>query len=235
MTTPFRFKNFDIYQDQCAMKVGTDGVLLGAWCSWDEEPKNILDIGTGTGLISLMLAQKTTHSHITALEIDPLASSQANKNFCQSNYGDRIKSINTSLQDFKSEKRFDFIVSNPPFFTENLQVRGTQRQLARHTSSLDFDTLLYRTKALLSPQGAASFIFPYESTKEFLAKGRESNLFPRRITHVKGNETAKLKRSLIEFGQLPLEPKVDTLILEEERHVYTNTYHHMVKDFYLNL
>ena len=150
---PFIFKQFKIQQDNTAMKVGTDGVLLGAWAD-SENATNILDIGTGTGLIALMLAQRNLKANITAIEIDEQASLQASENFNNSPWEIRLSIKNLKLQDFVVEEKFDLIVSNPPFFNNTFQANSSERNIARQTETLSFNELLKNTASLLSENGA---------------------------------------------------------------------------------
>ena len=156
----FRFKKFTVYHDRCAMKGGTDGVLLGAWVNVLGE--NVLDVGTGTGLISLMMAQRNDKVVIDAIDIDGDAVSQAKDNIYNSPFGNRIKCWNASLQEFSSkvEKRYDVIVSNPPFFVQSLKSPNKERSLARHTDSLPIEDLIGLSASLLSQTGRISFIYP---------------------------------------------------------------------------
>ena len=156
---PFRFKQFEIFQDKTAMKVGTDGVLLGAWSNL-ETGDNILDIGAGTGLISLMLAQRFPNSRVDAIEIDYDAFLQAKENFEHSIFSERLKIKNTSLQVYSSDKKYDLIVSNPPFFTVNNSVDFDARKQARQQETLTFAELIEKSAKLLHKEGVASFIIP---------------------------------------------------------------------------
>ena len=159
----FKFKQFTIHQNDTAMKVGTDGVLLGAWTKIKTDTQNILDIGTGTGLIALMLAQKTlSSSQIDAVELDQLAYQQAKENFKLSNWSQKLQAINQSIQEFtiNTSKKYDLIISNPPFFRNSFASKNTQRQIARHTDSLSYDDLLYSVKKILLDDGIFQLSFP---------------------------------------------------------------------------
>jgi tRNA1Val (adenine37-N6)-methyltransferase len=235
MRKPFRFKQFDIFQDQTAMKVGTDGVLLGAWANLKNGNK-ILDIGTGTGLISLMLAQRFKNANIDAVEIDLDAYNQAKENFLNSKFQDRITIHQGAIQTFDFSSKYDLIVSNPPFFIKNDRVEVDARKLARQQETLTFSELLEKTSLLLSANGLASFIIPFDLEDEFIEIAKQFNLYSNKILHVKGNYESIVKRSLIElsFNQVD---KIDVLelVVESSRHCYTEDYINLTKDFYLKM
>lgn len=234
MKKPFKFKQFDIFQDRTAMKVGTDGVLLGAWTNAENKP-SILDIGTGTGLISLMLAQRFQDAQINAIEIDKEAYEQAKENFLNSKFNHRLFIVNQPLQDYQSPQKFDLIVSNPPFFINNQRVEADARKKARQQDSLTFEELLLRTSQLLQPTGDASFIIPFDLEEDFLAISAKFELFPSKITRVKGNKDAEIKRSLINLNFFQAEIDYSELIIEVERHQYTKDYINLTRDFYLKM
>jgi tRNA1Val (adenine37-N6)-methyltransferase len=239
MEKPFTFKQFTVYQDKCAMKIGTDGVLLGAWA----DPKNafsILDIGSGSGVVSLQMAQKSCAEVIDAIEIDADAFEQTVENFERSDWGDRLFCYHASLQEFVQEmedETYDFIISNPPFYNATYKSDGIseKRALARHTETLSFDSLLDATSKLLSEIGTCAFIIPFQYEDEFLKLANQVELFPNRIARVKGKEDTPIKRSLLQLSFKNTAPKISELILEIERHVYTSEYIALVKDFYLKM
>ena len=214
------------------MKVGTDGVLLGAWANI--VGKCVLDIGTGTGVISLMLAQRS-NTRITAIEIEENAFLQAKDNFSNSKWNGRLAIIHSSLQDFNSDYKLDTIVSNPPFFQNSLKTENTSRNFARHTDSLSFEHLLEFTSNNLSENGKASFIIPYDSEVKFINIAKENNLFASRICRIKGTENSPMKRSLIELNFKEADCKENLLTIEISRHVYTQEYINLTKDFYLKM
>jgi tRNA1Val (adenine37-N6)-methyltransferase len=234
---PFQFKQFSIYQDKTAMKVGTDGVLLGAWAEINNEVFSILDIGAGTGLIALMLAQKCNAEVIDAIELNDEAYEQTVENFEQSDWGDRLFCYHASLQEFADEieDKYDLIISNPPFYTSTYKELSEERAMARHTESLSYTELLEGTSKLLSEQGSCAFIIPFQEEENFISIAKENMLFPTRITRVKGTETAPLKRSLLQFSFSKTEIEINELIIEIERHQYTKEYINLVQDFYLKL
>ena len=165
MTEAFQFKQFTIRHDRCAMKVGTDGVLLGAWAN-AKGKQRILDIGTGSGLIALMLAQRTD-AMITGIEIDPASATQAQENAAASPWADRLQIVATDIAGYTSYQAFDLIVSNPPFFNEMLLPPGAARSQARHTQALTFEALLFHVQRLLSPEGSFCAILPATALTHF--------------------------------------------------------------------
>ncbi|WP_034045816.1 tRNA1(Val) (adenine(37)-N6)-methyltransferase [Wocania ichthyoenteri] len=237
MGKPFKFKQFVINQDQCAMKIGTDSVLLGAWISIVKNPFSILDIGAGTGVLSLMLAQRTHAELIDAIEIDDNSYEQCVDNFEQSHWGDRLFCYHTSLEEFTEEieDKYDLIVSNPPFYSEDYKTENKQRDLARFTDVMPFEHLIDSASKLLSDNGTFSVIIPFKEEVSFINLASKVNLFPNNILHVKGNLTSEIKRSLIEFSFRESDIKKSELIIETRRHQYTQDYINLTKDFYLKM
>lgn len=233
----FCFKKFKIDQERCAMKIGTDGVLLGAWTNVDFEPQSILDIGAGTGVLSLMLAQRCDAPTIDALEIDENAYEQCVENFEASPWGDRLYCYHAGLDEFVDEvdEVYDLIISNPPFYSETVSSGNTSRDLARQNDTLPFTELVESVSKLLSDRGTFSVIIPYKETEEFIALANTSGLYVWRICSVRGHSDAPLKRSLIEFSRTKADAIVETLTIEKERHEYTEAYVALTKDFYLKM
>jgi len=236
-TKPFQCKEFTILQDKTAMKVGTDGVLLGAWAELNKNLKSILDIGTGTGLIALQIAQRIDCETIDALEIESNAFEQAVENFENSDWRDRLFCYHTSLQEFANEieEKYDLIISNPPYYNDTFKNIENKRALARHTVTLSFNALLSSSAKLLSEFGTCAFIVPYKEEDVFIKIAKDNKLFPQRITRVRGNINTNFKRSLLQFSFSNLNPAIDELAIEIERHVFTEKYKNLVKDFYINL
>jgi len=237
MDKPFQFKQFAINQDRCAMKVGTDGVLLGAWASLDMNPDSILDIGSGTGLIALMLAERSTAETIDALEIDEAAYEQCVENFEASPWGDRLFCYHAGLDEFvvEWEDTYDLIVCNPPFYSEDVSSGNVSRDTARQNVALPFEELLKGVSILLSVDGIFSTIIPFKEEDDFLVLAANLGLYPQKITRVKGNPTTSIKRSLLQFGCSETKVDIDTLIIELERHKYTAAYRTLTQDFYLKM
>lgn len=234
----FQFKEFSINQDRTAMKVGTDGVLLGAWTTIKHNPCSILDIGTGTGLISLQLAQRSNAEIIDALEIDANAFEQAVDNFEKSNWSDRLYCYHASLAEFVEEidDKYDLIVSNPPFYTEEYHTKSKSRNTARFTNALSFDELIESAAKLLSKNGVFSVIIPFKEKEVFLKLAKKHQLFSNSICDVKGNINSDFKRSLLSFSFNQESVTINnTLIIEIKRHQYTKEYIKLVEDFYLKM
>lgn len=236
----FSFKQFSIKQDQCAMKVGTDGVLLGAWTPLINNPYNVLDIGAGTGLIALMIAQRSNAEQIDAIEIDENAYEQCVENFEESKWNDRLFCFHADLNEyteelFEEEEEYDLIVSNPPFYSENYSSGDEKRDQARFQEALPFDQLIESAQALLSENGIFSVIIPFKEEINFIALAESVNLYPLKITRVKGTSMSETKRSLIAFTRIKQDPLIDELIIEIERHIYTEKYINLTQDFYLKM
>ena len=234
---PFRFKEFTIHQDQCAMKVGTDGVLLGAWASLDKQPESILDIGAGTGLIALQLAQRSYAETIDAIELDDVAYEQCVANFEASPWVDRLFCYHAGFDEFVDEMdhKYDLIVSNPPFYAEDVASGNPFRDKARQSNSLPFDELVQGVSKFLTEDGIFAVIIPFKEEKSFVGLAEHVGMFPNRITRVKGNPDTDFKRSLMEFSFHQNEPIIDTLIIEEGRHQYTKEYVELTQAFYLKM
>lgn len=232
----FQFKQFTVYHDRCAMKVGTDGVLLGAWAN-ASGAGTALDIGTGTGLIALMIAQRNTNALIDAIDIDLDAVAQAKDNINNSPFSSRIACFNTSLQDFQeqTDRKYDLIVSNPPFFIQSLKSPVWSRTLARHTDSLTMKDLIRGASLLLSERGRLSIIYPYEYKDELQLLAQQSGLFTSYIVNVYPTDDSSPKRVLMEFSKVVSDFSESNLVIEKKRHVYSDEYAALTKDFYLKL
>lgn len=219
------------------MKIGTDGVLLGAWTDVEFEPQSILDIGAGTGILSLMLAQRSHAPTIDALEIDENAYEQCVDNFEASPWGDRLYCYHAGWVEFvdKMDEVYDLIVSNPPFYSEKVASGDSARDLARQNDTLPFRELVEGVSKLLSDNGRFSVIIPYKETEEFIALANTWGLYVRRTCSVRGHSDAPLKRSLIEFSRTKADVEIEELIIEKERHEYTEAYVALTKDFYLKM
>jgi tRNA1Val (adenine37-N6)-methyltransferase len=240
---PFQFKKFKVHQDRCAMKVGTDGVLLGAWSSIEHEPKSILDIGAGTGVIALQLAQRSSASTIDAIEIDDQAHEQCTHNFENSDWADRLFCYHASVQEFASEMehKYDLIVSNPPFFkapksidaqTQNI---SQERAVARFTDTLPFKHLVVCAAHLLSQNGVFCTILPHKEADSFIEIAAQNKLFISKICTIRGIKTSKIKRCMLAFSLHQSKPKTQELIIEVSRHNYTQEYKNLVRDFYVKM
>lgn len=229
----FSFKQFTVHHDRCAMKVGTDGVLLGAWADVDSA-HNILDIGAGTGLISLMLAQRS-NAWIKAVDIDADAVEQACGNVAASPWKDRIEVELQDICNYTSETLFDVIVSNPPYFVNSLKCPDGQRNAARHTDNLDSEGLIASVARLLHPQGIFSVIIPMDGREPFLIVATRYGLHLSHQTLVHTKPETDPKRVLLSFKFSLDDCVTDDLIIELSRHVYSEEYIALTKDFYLRM
>lgn len=200
----FQFKQFTVRQNRCAMKVGTDGTLLGAWASLPERPCRVLDLGTGTGLIALMLAQRCQEASIVAIDIDADAVLQARENVAASPFSSRIEVIEADAAVFSPSERFDAIVSNPPYFEQSLECPDQQRTLARHTASLTYATLVKTAFRLLRDEGTFSVVIPTDSRSRMESEAMLAGFFLSRRCNVRTTPRKSAKRCLIEFSKVPV-------------------------------
>ncbi len=238
----FQFKQFLVKQGRSAFKVGTDGVLLGAWASV-ENAGSILDVGTGTGLIALMLAQRTAASivdtgiHIVALEIDKESCEQAMDNVRMSPWNQRIKVINRSFQDYCETEHtmFDLIVSNPPFFSDSRKPDKPGKEISRHDTLLGLGEMVSGVGKLLTPEGKFCVILPVEESNKLQKLAGENGLHLYRICRVSPNTNLPVKRNLLEFRRKPVESieESEMAIERDRRHDYTDAYRELTQDFYL--
>lgn len=220
------------------MKIGTDAVLLGAWCPIDNHPFSILDIGAGTGVLSLMLAQRSYAEQIDALEIDEEAYEQCVENFENSPWSDRLFCFHAGLDEFvdELEEQYDLIISNPPFYAEQYKTDSAQRDLARFQEAMPFEELVDAAQALLSENGIFAVIIPYKEEERFIELCAQVDLFPVKTTRVKGSHSTPIVRSLLAFKRYELAVlTADELVIEISRHNYTDAYKNLTKDFYLKL
>ena len=227
----FRFKQFEIEQDRCAMKVGTDGVLLGAWA---QGGCRILDIGSGTGLISLMMAQRFPEAEVVGIDMDADACGQARENVMASPFRDRVEIVCCRLQDFGGAGVFDAIVSNPPFFVDSLKNPDSKRTMARHTDSLPFRDLFAGVKRLLSDDGIFSAIVPVEVVEQFVAESCILGFYLIRKCGVKTVERKQPKRFMLSFAKhriSPYEEHVETMMDSQGNR--SEWYRKITEEFYL--
>lgn len=220
------------------MKIGTDGVLLGAWCPIDNNPFSVLDIGAGTGILSLMLAQRSNAEQIDSLEIDEEAYEQCVENFENSPWSDRLFCFHAGLDEFveEPEEEYDIIISNPPFYSEDYKTDSSQRDLARFQDALPFEDLIEAADLLLSENGIFAVIIPFKEEEKFIDLCAEVELFPVKVTRVKGSHTTPIVRSLLAFKRYELSAlTADELVIETSRHQYTEDYINLTKEFYLKM
>lgn len=226
---PFTFKQFEIQQSKNVFRVGTDGVLLGALANI-EHASSVLEVGTGTGLISLMLAQRNLQTNFLGLDINEEAVLLTKTNFENSPFYTRLKNIHQDFKSFETSDVFDLIVSNPPYFEES----GSDKdKVARQTVELNFRQLIEKAAALLSKGGLLSVIIPVEAGDVFVTIAEENNLYLNRRVHVKGIENSKTKRLILEFS--PTEKKLEEseFIIEKSPRIYSDQYLELTKEFHL--
>lgn len=231
----FKFKQFTVYHDRCAMKVGTDGVLLGAWTEV-AGAKRILDVGTGTGLIALMIAQRS-QAPVVGIDIDEQAVGQAQENVKSSPWRERIDICRKDVRQMcrEADGTFDVIVSNPPYFVEKVHCPDARRNAARHTAGLTFADLLAAVEKLLAEEGVFSVIIPADAADDFMLLAADVHLYPVRKTLIHTKPDAVPKRVLLALGRKITVCDTEHLVVELERHVYSPAYIELTKDFYLNM
>lgn len=229
----FHFKQFTVKQDKCAMKIGTDAILLGAWTNC-AEAKIILDIGTGTGILALMMAQKC-NADIVAIDVEENAIIQAEENIQNSPWKNRIHLFCNSIQNFKVyDKKFDLIIINPPFFQNSLQSPEKARTNARHNLTLSPEEIIETAQKLLAENGRLTIIWPIKQGETFIEIASEKKLFCQRKLLTKPNPGKPFHRMLLEFGSKNKETIIEELTIETGiRHHYTDAYKELTKDFYL--
>jgi tRNA1Val (adenine37-N6)-methyltransferase len=231
----FAFKQFTIQQDKCAMKVGTDAVLLGSWVK-PNGAKRILDIGTGTGVIALMIAQRS-EALIDGIDIDDSACLQATENVASSPWSERVRILHHSLQEYSHETttRYELIVSNPPYFLDSSKANGLERTTARHADLLPYDQLLESVIRLLDKKGKFCVILPVKEASILRELAKERGLQLSKLMRVR-TRTAKEteKRHIMQFEHSPSSFSEDTIVIEkDERHDYTDEYKELTKEYYL--
>lgn len=229
----FQFQQFRINQDNCAMKISTDAVLLGGLAE-SEKPQAILDIGTGTGVIALMLAQRFPNAKIEAVELDEKAAIQAGENFAGSRFEAQLTIHQGRIQDFVTSKKFDLIVSNPPYFTAHLKAKGKERNQALHTDTLSFEDLIGQVIRLLADKGRFWLILPpYESTI-FRELARKNGLFLNRIFKLRDNLEKRVQRELVELSFEEKEPSNFHILIKNPDGSPHESYSKLVAGFLLD-
>ena len=226
---PFRFQKFDILQHKNVFRVGTDGVLLGALCKV-ENAQRILEVGTGTGLISLMLAQRNANAEITALDLNEDAVKLAQENFKNSPFSKRLQFFHQDFKIFESQKEYDFVVCNPPFFEENNSVKDI---LARQQVELTFRNLIEKASKILSPEGIFSVIIPSESAQEFENLAQDFDLYLVRKVNIFGIENGVLKRNVLEFSKKKSALETLDFTIEKSPRKYSDQYLELTKEFHV--
>ena len=232
----FKFKRFTVYQDSCAMKVGTDGTLLGAWAEVPVVPNHprILDIGTGTGLIALMMAQRFPEAQVLGIDIDADSVAQALENVKASPFASRINIEQSDIRTFHSKDTFDAIVTNPPYFVDSLICPDSQRTTARHTVDLSYAELVRAAFRLLSDNGLFSLIIPIECRSQLEAEAHLTGFFPGRICLIKTTPKKTPKRCLIEFAKHLVNEFVESEgIIESKPGIRSSWYQQLTQEFYI--
>ena len=232
MSSQFRFKQFAVEQSGVAMKVGTDGVLLGAWVAFRGDERRVLDIGTGTGVIALMAAQRSAAGYIAGVDVDEASAQRAAANFAASPWSGRLHACASPIQDFETDEPFDLIISNPPYFVDSLLSPDKRRTAARHTASLPFDELDAAVRRLLSSDGRAALILPTEQMDDFASL---TSLRMIRRCDVRSVPDGAVKRVMAEFARSATDAmRREELVIETcERGVFSDEYRRLTKDFYL--
>ncbi len=233
----FQFKQFSIDQDRCTMKVGTDGVLLGAWAE-TAGAKQILDVGAGTGVIAIMMAQRVPEARIKAVEIDEASFLQAGENIAACPWAERLEAISDSIQDYarQTNERFDLIVSNPPFFSGGTFSANQDRNSVRHTIKLPNRDLLSAARSLLQADGRFCVILPHIEGLRLVEMARTYKLYCTKMTEVFPTVSKPVERLLLQFEHVEREMLTDQLVIQHaQRNDFTDAYIALTKDFYLKL
>jgi tRNA1Val (adenine37-N6)-methyltransferase len=233
--THFHFKQFSVRHDHCSMKVGTDGVLLGAWADVTGA-ENILDIGTGSGVIALMLAQRSDGNvQIDAIEVESDDAEQAKENAAHSPWPEKINIHHTSLQQFNTGVRYDLIVSNPPFFINSHKPPGERRTQTRHTTSLDYDTLLQHTSRLLNDGGTFTVILPYTEGLHFIDLAQRAEFYCTRKYSFRTRAEKSIERWMLEFSYEKKKTDEGEILLYSRDLHWSDSYKNLTREFYLKI
>lgn len=231
----FQFKQFKVEDTNCAHKVGTDGTLLGAWVNLNDSA-TLLDVGTGSGLIALMLAQRSSPlAKIEAIEIAQADYEEAKKNILQSPWAEKIKVHHTSLQEFVSQKKIDCIVSNPPYFINSSKPPTTSRATPRHTDTLSFKELICASKQLISPKGKLNVILPYTEGLHFIDLALQESFYTTRKWSFRTRKEKPIERLLLEFAFNPTNTEHGEILLYSSASEWSEEYKNLTRDFYLKL
>ena len=228
----FQFQQFKIHQDRCAMKISTDAILLGSMAD-AHNPSRILDIGTGTGVIALMLAQRFADAKITGVELDTDAASQAVENMSQSPFASRLALWHGRIQDFSEEEKFDLIVSNPPYFPDHLKSSDAKRNKALHTDSLSFEELIQKARKLLKDQGKFWIILPPRQLEDWKAQAGDAGFFEDKNIAVYDRDGKPILRVVASFSLQNLPPSKTEIVLKGAEGAYTESYKKLLSGFLL--
>lgn len=230
----FNFKRFSLSNERSAMKITTDGVILGAWAD-AVGCKRVLDVGTGTGLIALMVAQRNPDAIIDAVEIEPVAAEEAGANAKNSPWAGRIVVHNADFKTFRPEVRYDLIVSNPPYYNTGIKAPDSSRAMARHHDSLDFADILNRAGELLEDDGLISLIAPLSREDDIIFSATLAGLNVVRLAKFSSREGLEPSRMLIELSRMKVSAKYTSFAIHDSDGAYTSEFINMTKDFYINL
>jgi len=229
---PFRFKQFSVVQSRSSMKVGTDAVLLGSWAEV-RGAQRILDVGSGNGVIALICAQRNPTAVVHAIELDQGSVEDAAYNFLHAPWSNRMTIAAGDFLQFEPMGHFDFVISNPPFFSQSIRASDPVRSKARHDDSLPADMFMRHTSALLSENGIVAVIIPFSQMKKWLSAGAEASLLPRRICHVYTLADRMASRVMIEFSvDYAGEPRMESLLIERRPGEFSEAYKELTHDFY---
>jgi len=233
MGSVFRFKQFEVDQRDCAMKINTDGVLLGAIASF-EQPKYILDIGSGTGVISLMLAQRFDKAIVEAVEIDEAAYHRTKANFENAKFSSRLNASFGSFEDLDASLKFDLIVSNPPFYTNSLHNPDEKKRIARHTDHDFFVKMLTFAKEHLLEEGSLQLILPTELADEVILMGKSYGLLLNKKIEVRSFENSEVFRLIVDLKKQPVSnPEIDNVIIYKTKGEHSDQYKELLSTFFL--
>ena len=234
-TRPFHFQQFSLHHHKSTMKVGTDAVLLALWTGLDGV-RSVLDIGTGSGIITLLLAARNSTLKVDAVEMDTASFEEASANFSDSPFTGRLHTFLTDIQDFvpEKEKRYDLLISNPPFFINDYRPGQSQRKLARHTDTLRYEQLIAVALRLMKPEGRFSLVLPYRESKVFLKLAEQSGLYLQQQMLIFPKPCSEPNRINLLFGLHPVILKTEKFIIRNEEGTFTKQYIDMVKNYYLS-
>jgi tRNA1Val (adenine37-N6)-methyltransferase len=235
----FYFKQFSVKQEKSGLKIGTDAVILGALSEVNPDVELILDVGTGTGVIALMMAQKKNcTTTIIGIEINKSAAQEATSNFLNSKWNHNLTCLNISFQEFSKHyyKNIDLIISNPPYFNNSLKSKSAEKRTAKHTDELNFYELIENSSKLLSPAGELHVIIPANEFEHFCSIANKNRLFVKKVVWIKSTELSKIMRAVIFFSFVDSIKTEHTIVVRKlEDNNYTDQYKILTKDYYLNL
>lgn len=232
MGSIFKFKQFEVDQSGCAMKINTDGVLLAAYVS-ASSPRYVLDVGTGTGVIAMMLAQRFPDAQIDAVEIDAAAANRAALNFANSAFASRITAHHVPVAEYQTERKYDLVVSNPPYFVNDLKNPEQRKGIARHADETFFEALLERISGLLTEQGAFWLILPVKQAEWMIKHAPDFKLYLTFRLDISSDEQKPVIRQVICLSRQQAQPDTEQFYIYKSEGVYTDAYKYLLKDFFL--